>query len=524
MKGDTEPQPDEALRAVAASFRETTEQHAADEARLWLAAIVESSDDAIIGKNLDGIILSWNAAAQRIYGYAAEEVIGQPFALLIPSDRPDELTGIMEQLRRGERIDHYETVRVRKDGRRVDVSVTISPIRDSSGTIRGASSIARDITTLKRAADHQREADRRKDEFLAVLAHELRNPLAPLFNGLHILRVSGNHRPTIEQARTMMERQLRQLARLVEDLLDVSRVTRGKIALRRERLDLGRLVRTTTEDRRAIVEQAGLTLTLEVPETPLWVMGDSTRLAQILVNLLDNAVRFTNRGGRVSVGLRADPAQQRVALHVRDTGIGIDPQLLPHLFEPFHQADRSLERSKGGLGLGLALVKGLTELHGGEVQAQSEGTGKGAEFVVRLPLEAEPAALSSMPTGCQPTGERQRILVVEDNRDAADSLRMLLELLGHEVRVAYAGPEGVQAARAWHPDIVLCDVGLPGLDGYGVAGELRRNPATAQARLVAVTGYGSDEDRDRARQAGFDHHLTKPADPAALVQLLGQPG
>ena len=373
-----------------------------------------------------------------------------------------------------------------------------------------------------------READRRKGEWIAMLAHELRNPLAPLLTGLHVLRRSAE-RSAVEQSAAMMERQVRRLSRLVDDLLDVSRVGRGKIQLRRERMDLARLVRTTAADFRHALTEAGVALTVQTPETPVWITGDAMRLEQVLSNLLDNAAKFTDRGGRVTVMLSAagEPGASapggQAELRVRDTGVGIEPEVLARLFEPFSQADRSLHRTRGGLGLGLALVRGLTELHGGRVRASSEGPGHGAEFVVRLPLTGEPAALAEPSREPQPSKERRRVLVVEDNRDAADTLRMLLELQGHEVRVAYTGPDGVRAAEEWRPAVVVSDIGLPGLDGFGVARALRANPATAQARLIAVTGYGSEDDRRQARESGFDHLLTKPADPAALQQLLVAP-
>jgi signal transduction histidine kinase len=365
------------------------------------------------------------------------------------------------------------------------------------------------------------EADRRKDAFLAMLAHELRNPLAPIRNALHVLGQRGSADPAFRQSREMMERQVRHLARIVDDLLDVSRILRGKVQLRPERLDLARLVRTAIEDHRGIFRQAGLDLGVDVPELPVWVMGDSIRLAQILSNLLHNAAKFTDPGGRVSIRLTAAAGDQ-AEVAVRDTGIGIGPDMLPRLFETFAQADRSLERSKGGLGLGLALVKGLAELHGGEVRAASAGPGCGAEFTVRLPVEPEPAALSEMPAGPRRTAKHLRVLVVEDNRDAADSLRMLLEWYGYEVTVAYSGPDGVTVAEQWQPDVVLCDIGLPGLDGYGVASRLRRNPSTAKAHLIAVTGYGAEDDQRRSREVGFDAHLVKPVDPDALQGILLQ--
>jgi CheY-like chemotaxis protein/two-component sensor histidine kinase len=318
----------------------------------------------------------------------------------------------------------------------------------------------------------------------------------------------------------MLERQVRHLARLVDDLLDVSRISRGKVQLRTERLDLARHARTAAEDRRPVLERAGLVLAVETPETPVWVSGDPTRLAQIVNNLLDNSAKFSDGGGNVTVRVAADPDQRRAILSVRDEGVGIEPQMLPRLFDVFAQADRSLDRSRGGLGLGLALVKGLTELHGGGARAFSEGPGRGAELVVWLPLAEEPAPVAP-PTGKPDvSAERRRVLVVEDSKDAAEALRVLLELHGHEVRVAHTGPQGVEAAKGWRPDVVLCDIGLPGLDGYGVARELRRHPTTARARLLALTGYGQEEDKRRSREAGFDHHLVKPADPEELQRLL----
>ncbi|MBV9123382.1 MAG: response regulator [Planctomycetes bacterium] len=367
-----------------------------------------------------------------------------------------------------------------------------------------------------------REAHRRKDEFLAMLAHELRNPLAPLRNALHVLAQRASADPALRQSQEMMERQVRHLARIVDDLLDVSRIMRGTIQLRPERLDLARLVRTSALDHQGIFRQAGLALDVDVPQLPVWTMGDSIRLAQVLSNLLHNAAKFTGSGGRVSVRLTVDTQQMKAEVAVRDTGIGIESEMLPRLFETFAQADRSLDRSKGGVGLGLSLVKGLAELHGGEVHAASGGPGCGAEFRVQLPVEAEPAALSEMPTAPIRTGKRLRILVVEDNRDAADSLRLLLELYGYEATVAYTGPDGVKAAEQWQPDVVLCDIGLPGLDGYGVAHKLRQNPSTAKARLIAVTGYGAEEDRRRSQEVGFDAHLVKPVDPNALQGVLLQ--
>ena len=515
------------VQAIVGNFRDITERREAERVRSELAAIVESSEDAIIGEDLQGLITSWNKGAERLYGYVAEEVLGKSVSLLHSAAQPDEFPNVLERLRRGERIEPYQTMRVRKNGSRAEVSLSVSPIKDGDGNVVGAAKIARDIGRQKRLeeelrqrADALAEAGQQKDQFLAMLAHELRNPLAPLLTGLHLLRQPQAPAETRERTREMMERQLRHLSRLVDDLLDVSRIVRGRVQLCKERLDLGQLARTASEDRRPTLERAGLTLVLETPETAAWVAGDATRLTQIVNNLLDNAVKFADGGRNVAVRVRADAEHRRAVLSVRDDGMGIEAELLSRLFAPFAQADRSLDRARGGLGLGLALVKGLAELHGGSVEALSEGTGRGAEFIVRLPLEGEPPALAEMAAAPPSRGRRRRILIVEDNRDSADSLRILLQLLGHEVQVAYTGPAGVEAAKEWRPDIVLCDIGLPGLDGYGVARELRLNPITARVRLLALTGYGHDDDRRRSREAGFDHHLVKPADPGELQRLL----
>jgi DNA-binding response OmpR family regulator/anti-sigma regulatory factor (Ser/Thr protein kinase) len=372
---------------------------------------------------------------------------------------------------------------------------------------------------LRQRAEDLAEANRRRMELQALLAHELRNPLAPILNGLQILRRPGVDPRTREQALEAAERQVRHLSHLLADLLEVSRLELGKLPLRAERLDLGRLVRAAAEDRRPVLEKAGLALRVDVPQTPVWVRGDSTRLTQVLANLLDNS-KFTDPGGRIEVRLEAVAEKRQAVLTVRDTGIGMDAATLHQLFQPFRQADQGLAHSRGGLGLGLWVVKTLVDLYGGQVEAASAGPGRGSTFTVRLPLEPEPGAVAGKPSAEGAPPRRLRIVVIEDNRDAAESLRLLLEVMGHEVAVARTGPEGVQTAARCRPDVVVSDIGLPGLDGYGVARELRCRPETARTRLVALTGYGSEEDRRRSREAGFDVHLCKPADPQELMQLL----
>ncbi len=382
------------------------------------------------------------------------------------------------------------------------------------------SALKTEIAERYRAERALQEEARRKDQFLAMLAHELRNPLAPIRTGLQILQMPNATRPLIEKTYEAMERQIAHLTRIVDDLLDVSRIAGGAIALRLERLDFARLTRQSAEDRRIAFEQTGSKLRLNISAVPIWVKGDATRLTQVVDNLLDNAMKFTDAADEVDVHLRRDDSSRQVILTVRDTGVGIEAGLLPHLFEPFSQGDQSLERTKGGLGLGLSLVRGLVELHGGQVTAASSGPGQGSTFTVRLPAEPEPASLSAVPEHPAPAGRPLRILVVEDSHDNAEMLRMLLELSGHQVQVAATGPDGVDKARKWRPEVVLCDIGLPGLDGYGVVRTLRREPETARAYMMAITGYGGDADRRKSREAGFDQHLVKPVDADALEKHL----
>ncbi len=369
-------------------------------------------------------------------------------------------------------------------------------------------------------------ADRAKDELLSMLAHELRNPLGTISNALQVLRMKGEGDDTWKRAIDAAERQVLHQAVLIDDLLEASRVTRGQVELQCEELDLAELVRGSVEGYRASLAEAALALRLDLPDEPLWVRGDRLRLSQALSNLMDNAAKFTARGGRISVRVKAAAAGKRAEVSVRDTGAGIPPEELPYVFEVFTQGDHSLDRAQGGLGVGLAVAKGLIDLHGGEMTARSEGVGKGSEFCFLLPLVAPEAAAAeeSQPRveGADAHPAARRILVVEDNADAAATLRDFLELSGHEVETAASGTDGVQAARAFHPEVVLCDLGLPGMTGYEVATALRKDPSTSSARLIAVTGYGRDEDRRRSKEAGFDLHLTKPVDPAQLKALLNE--
>ena len=361
------------------------------------------------------------------------------------------------------------------------------------------------------------ETDRRKDEFLAMLGHELRNPLAPLRNCLEILK-SAALDASGEECREMMERQVRHLTRLTDDLLDVSRITRGRIELRRTRVDLRDVVRSGVEAIAPRSEDRGLRTRVVLGEGEVPIDGDPLRLGQVVTNLLDNAVRYSEEGGSLTVSVTAEEGAG--VLRVRDEGIGVEASMLTRIFEPFVQADSSLVRARGGLGIGLALVKSLVEMHGGRVSAASDGPGTGCELTVRLPLAAAAWRAAAGTVEDASPGRARRVLVVEDNRDAAESLSLLLTLAGHEVRLAHDGSTAVKVASAYRPEVVLLDIGLPGMDGFHVARRLREEPGLDDAFLVAMTGYGQAEDRRRSQEAGFDRHLTKPVEPAVLRELL----
>jgi signal transduction histidine kinase/CheY-like chemotaxis protein len=411
--------------------------------------------------------------------------------------------------------------------RPLEMAVFLNAVRAALRDRRRQYQVRDHLTEQGRQSERLKEADRRKDEFLAMLAHELRNPLAPIRNGLQILHsVEGDH--TVErQTRAMMDRQVRHLARLVDDLLDVSRITRGRVDLRIERIDLNDVLSQAVEAARPAIDLRRHTLSVTGPGRPVWVEGDFTRLAQVIGNLLNNAAKYTDEGGRVDVVLCKQCAGSTAGtaeLRVRDSGIGIAPDMLPRVFDLFTQVDRTLDRSQGGLGIGLTLVKQLVELHDGTVEARSDGLGRGSEFVVRLPLAADlPTTATAVGAGRADRAASARVMVVDDNVDAATSLSLLLKLAGHEVATVHHGAKALEAAQAFRPDVVVLDIGLPGMDGYAVAKALRSGPGGKQLRLIALTGYGQDEDRRRTSDSGFDYHLTKPADCGELKQLLSRP-
>jgi PAS domain S-box-containing protein len=656
-------------------FRDVTLQRQIerDKARQLMAArflgsIVESSEDAIISKSLDGVIQSWNAAAERLFGHPADRAIGRHISLVIPPERIGEEDQIIASLKAGQRIEHFETERLRSDGRRLLVSLTISPIKDDEGRVIGASKIVRDVTRQRQAeqrehqlsaaaaaasakfhaffdqgalfaaitdvhgnvletnrfscedcgytkeqivgkplwqgpwwassplvsqqvgaasaqaatgqvvraeipyrrsdggeriadftiqpisddsgrvlflaptgiditdrkraeADREKmeeslrrlaldlsEADRRKNEFLAMLAHELRNPLAPISNAARALRLGGGGR-ALQSASEMLERQVGQMARLVDDLLDMSRITRGRIELRKKRVELAPIVDQAVETVRTQYKNMNHELTVSLPPQPLQLDADPARLAQIIGNLLNNASKFTDRGGRVWLDAAAEDGL--ATIRVRDTGIGIAADHLPRLFDMFTQVETSLERSRDGLGIGLTLVKTLVEMHGGTVEVRSDGLGCGSEFTVRLPLATVSSVATSSPTAEKPgSAVSRRILIVDDSQDGAESLALLLDLAGHQTHQAHDGVSALEAAGRIRPDVVLLDIGLPRMNGYEVCRRIRKEPWGQDLVLVALTGWGQAEDREQSREAGFDAHMVKPVDHDVLEGFL----
>ena len=643
--------PGEPAEGVVLTFRDVSEQRAADLAHARLAAVVEFSGDAILTKSLDGIIRTWNAGAERLFGYRAEETVGRSVTMLIPPDRLHEETEILDRLHHGQAVERRETVRRTKDGRLLPVLLSVSPLRNREGRIVGASKVVHDLTAVVAARDALRRekdllattlasigdgvivtdargrvtsinaqaealtgwttaeaqgrdlvsvfaivteqtrkpvenpvhrvlehgaivglanhtlllardgtersiddsaapirdadgrlvgvvlvfrditsrrqaerlvqaAERRKDEFLAILSHELRNPLAPIRMAIGMLQRIGVAEGKVQELLSVIDRQSHQLTRLLDDLLDISRIASGKIALKTSRMPLRLAVSDAVDAVRPEVESMRHSLEVTFEDEALEVEGDLARLAQVFTNLLNNAAKYTQEGGRITLGVRREG--QDAVVRVRDTGIGLTPGQLPRIFEMFAQVDQSLERMRGGLGVGLALSRTLVELHHGRIEARSEGLGRGSEFVVRLPaLQAAGAGpAASEPPEDVPSKRGLRILIADDNVDAVTVLTGALKLAGHVVHAAHDGVAALAAVDTFQPDLAIVDIGMPKLNGYEVARRLRERFGKALV-LIALTGWGQDEDRRRALGAGFDHHLTKPMDLAELYKLIG---
>jgi PAS domain S-box-containing protein len=472
-----------------------------------------------ISSLVTGKLVEVNETFVAITGFSREEAIGKTTAELgvwaRPGDREQELADVASSglLRNREYI-----FRVRGGQ---EITGLLSAETIDIGGEPCALTVIQDITDRKKFEQALREADRRKDEFLATLAHELRNPLAPIRNGIEVLKHAPPDAKASAAVLEMMDRQLAQMVRLVDDLLDVSRISRGKIKLRTEPIELSAAIRNALETNRQAIEDSAHELVVDVPQESILVHADLTRLSQVLANLLSNASRYTPRGG--SIRLSVEASSSEVTIRVRDNGIGIPEDMIGQVFDLFTQVDDSLERSHSGLGIGLTIVKRLVEMHGGQVTARSEGPGKGTEFVVILPRLATPPAAQRPPDAERAPGPRHRILVVDDNRDAAESMAMMLEFLGHETRAANAGNEALEMVETFRPDTILLDIGMPGMNGYETCRRLRTTSRGREVVVIAVTGWGQDDDRERSREAGFDHHLTKPVELASLQDLLARP-
>jgi len=487
-----------------------------------------SIGDAVVVTDAQGRVTLLNPVAQVLTGWGGE-ALGEPletvFRIVNEATRDTAENPVSKVIRLGTTVGlTNHTVLIAKDGTELPIDDSGAPIRDARGRIVGVVLVFRDITERRSSERVTEDADRRKDEFLAMLAHELRNPLAPIRNAAHTLALLGTGDDRVRWVAGVVERQVGLMTRLVDDLLDVSRITSGKITLQLATVSVAAVLAQAVEAARPPAESRGQTLEVDVSADVGWVDGDPARLAQAVGNLLDNAIKYTEDGGRLQLRARAEADE--VVIVVEDSGIGIDPAVLPHVFDLFIQADRSLERRQGGLGLGLTLVHRLVEMHGGRVEAASAGPGLGSAFTIRLPrlaVEApEPAETETapVPAAAPPAGPARRILVVDDHQDSTDSLALFLRLRGHEVRTAHDGPSALDEIERYRPDVVFLDLGLPGMSGYDVARRVRMMDDLGSLRLVALTGYGTDGDRRKTREAGFDVHLAKPVDPRALDALL----
>ena len=518
--------------------RDISEQKRGGRSDLLLAAIVNSSDDAIISKNLDGVIMSWNDGARRIFGYDPEEIIGRSVTKLIPTDRLDEEPKIIERLRRGERVDHFETIRVRKNGRLFPVSLTISPVKNLRGEIVGASKIARDITDLqlaaadreqlleseRRARSQAENANRMKDEFLSTVSHELRTPLNAIVGWAEVLESGDQDRDEVLQRVQVIKRNAMIQAQLIEDLLDLGRISSGKMSLDIGPIDIGAVIDEAIESVRHSAQAKQVTITPIIGHIR-GVLGDAKRLQQVIWNLLTNAIKFTPKGGKIVI--RASRINSQVEISVADSGQGIAADFIPLVFERFRQADASATREHGGLGIGLALVKQLVELHGGSVRADSPGPGLGATFTLSLPVAALQGGLRSPTNPIEshsvillPDLEGIKVLAVDDDKDSLDLIRRVLKGRNAEVLTASSVREGMEKFAGFRPDVVLSDIGMPGADGYDFIRLIRQHPEGATTPAAALTALARSEDRTRALTAGFQGHVSKPMAAAEIVAMV----
>jgi PAS domain S-box-containing protein len=530
---------DDAGRVVGASkiARDITARRQSEIVQARLAALVDSSDDAIVSKTLDGVITSWNPAAERMFGWTAAEAVGQSILLIIPEDRRYEEEAVLARIRAGQRVDHFDTVRRTKDGRLLEVSIAVSPIADAAGHIVGASKIARDITDRRRIEDatarllaseqdarRQAEAlNRTKDELLATVSHELRTPLNSIFGWARMLQSTHMNEAARTRAINAIVRSASAQARLIEDLVDLSRIVTGQMRLDFEPMDLNAVIEAAIDSVRPAADAKGIVLATALDRSIGLMEGAPDRLQQVMWNLVMNSVKFTPRGGRIDVAVRRGDGT--VDMVVSDTGEGIAPEVLLHVFEPFRQEDSSSTRAHGGLGLGLTLVRQLVEHHGGTVRADSPGKGRGATFTVTLPLTA-PRLDSRRRSALRPgsplaTLEGVRVLVVDDDAESLDMAATMLRDAGADVRTASSAFRAQELIDSWRPGVVLTDLAMPGEDGFALLLAMRTAFAgRGEVPVIAITAYGSPERQARALEAGFDRYLTKPIDPLELTSAV----
>lgn len=493
--------------------------------RELLAAIVDSSRDAILSKTLDGTITSWNRAAERMYGYTEAEVLGRSVSLLVPTHQRAELDQLLARLKRGEHISNLETERVRKDGRRIRVLLSLSPIRDSTGQLVGASAIARDVTAQRQgeealmAAKREAEAaNRAKDRFLAVLSHELRTPLTPVLTVAKLLEDRDDLPDNVRADLAMIRRNVELEARLIDDLLDITRITRGKLEVNPEVVDCSELVEQAFEICASDAAGKQLACTLDVQPGKHWIRADAGRIQQVFWNLIKNAVKFTERGGNVTIRCK-DGSPGSVMVEVVDDGVGIEPEVVPRVFGAFEQGNPVLGQQAGGLGLGLAISKALVDAHGGRIWAESRGTGHGATFRVELPRVDPPAVARAPSMDDEIESSPHRILLVEDDPDTASTMELLLAGAGHQVTVAGTVREALSRAANGTPfDLIVSDLGLPDGSGHALLCKLRERGISTPA--IALSGYGMEEDVQASREAGFSVHLVKPVVPKKLLNTV----
>ena len=490
--------------------------------------MVDALPVAVYTTDAQGRLTHFNPAAAEFAGRTPEPGIDHwcvTWKLYHPDGRPmpREESPMAIALKEMRSVRGRQAIAERPDGERRWFEPYPTPLFDATGRLSGAINMLLDITERKRAEEALREADRRKDEFLALLAHELRNPLAPIRTGLELIRISGDTPQSVRRVRAMMDRQVSQMVRLIDDLLDVSRIASGKIVLQRAPTSVSELVHSAIEAHRTAIEAANIDLTIDLPAQPCVIDADSTRFVQVLSNVLHNASKFTPAQGKIRIsveGCAADDMPQ-VAITISDTGAGISHDLLPRVFELFVQAEAATERTHGGLGIGLALARRLIEMHGGAITAHSDGPGKGSAFVITMPV-CQADATRPTPSATDVSHVASRVVIIDDNQDAAHTMSMLVEQLGGSARMAHDAVSGLAAVQQFEPDIVFLDIGMPGIDGYETCRRIRRQPTKRHIVIVAVTGWGQSQDKQRALDAGFDAHLTKPVDPTAFARVLAR--